>query len=483
MIWLRARERIRAPGVLALALVTAWCTGCPWGEDPTLDDDTTACAPPVITSIDGDGTQAVVVDDWDLTEGILDPQPAEHRFQEAWIVSGEHLDCEPAKDWEFELAPADGVSTHHFTQADGLVFDINYPGANTMEQRLLLPTDPARFGIPLAAYGAAFVLTLTNPTGGSAQAQTFILQGEQGVPGLDGVDGGNCWDLIGDANGDNITDADDCLPGESQCPFGYDVTDYSTAGGAICENPLNGDEMVQVGDFWIDRYEISIWDGPDWFATQYGYHDVTQDNYDSVGFYDNGNWEAPLYAWSFESVTPSRYMTWFQAQQACELSGKSLCTNEQWQAAAAGTHDETHYCNIDHLMLEATGHNNNSCESSWGAVDMVGNLWEWVALWEGHPGWNGITNQMSPEYGTDGYFAGGETYDFMPSYGISDSWRPYSPGISGNGDDEDEYFGPAAVLRGGAWSDASSAGVFALHLHHGPSHSGSSIGARCCRQE
>ena len=45
------------------------------------------------------------------------------------------------------------------------------------------------------------------------------------------------------------------------------------------------------------------------------------------------------YAVSVAGVLPSTCLTWFQAEQACRLSGKRLITNQEWQAAAAGTPD------------------------------------------------------------------------------------------------------------------------------------------------
>jgi len=50
-------------------------------------------------------------------------------------------------------------------------------------------------------------------------------------------------------------------------------------------------------------------------------------------------------------VLPSGCITWFQANQACLLSGKRLLTNREWQGAAAstpdpGTDNGTTDCNI-----------------------------------------------------------------------------------------------------------------------------------------
>jgi formylglycine-generating enzyme required for sulfatase activity len=93
-----------------------------------------------------------------------------------------------------------------------------------------------------------------------------------------------------------------------------------------------------------------------------------------------------IYAVSLPGVTPSAFITWFQAQQACTNSGKRLPSNAEWQAAVAGTPDPgpdngTTDCNTaSAIFVSATG-TRSSCVSARGAFDMVGNLWEWVAEW------------------------------------------------------------------------------------------------------
>ena len=46
-----------------------------------------------------------------------------------------------------------------------------------------------------------------------------------------------------------------------------------------------------------------------------------------------------IFAVSLPGVKPSANITWFQAQAACESSGKRLPSNAEWQAAVAGTPD------------------------------------------------------------------------------------------------------------------------------------------------
>lgn len=333
-------------------------------------------------------------------------------------------------------------------------------------------------------------------------AQVFVLQGEQGPVGETPIDctGLGCTvdqNLVvqgaleietGTFSGDltisgsayaGAVDVESLsvtgryeLPG---CPEGYQLNV-----GDVCEleiSPGVYDEMVAVGDFWIDRYEMSIWNQETCTGSQFG---AGVDNYDSAQFYEDGNWDSELYACSLADESPSLAMTWYQAQQACALAGKSLCTSAQWQAAVAGTPDDT-TCNIDHGGVEDTG-SNPGCISAWGAMDLVGNLSEWVADWQGHVGNNGVPNTYNIEYGEDAYFSGGPWPASMLDGGVSGSWRALSGAIDGGGDGQGEHFGPAATSRGGSWGSGEAAGAFYLYLQTGPSFGGSDLGARCCVQ-
>ena len=274
------------------------------------------------------------------------------------------------------------------------------------------------------------------------------------------------------------------LKTDPDCPPGY--TKDTTAPSSITVCKKGSDEMVKVGDFWVDRYEASLVDAATWKSgqcsgsgTQYGAG--TSDDYPST-FPDSGNWTTQVYACSVAGNTPSRMMTWFQAQQACLLSGKTLCTNAQWQGAAAGTYDAGKYngaaggsCHTGGSAARKTGSAGKvpgasaSCISQWGAEDMIGNLWEWVAWW-GQAGKNWMSSDgesTSPWPSSGGYGDGGDKTWNINGRAANPSW------INGS---------PAAARRGGNWGNGPDAGVFAVSLGNGPSYWGTSHGARCCRQ-
>lgn len=221
-----------------------------------------------------------------------------------------------------------------------------------------------------------------------------------------------------------------------------------------CQGNSASDVMVKVGPLCVDKYEASVWSNADGTGTQYG----TAGNDYPGTFPKNGNWTAPLYAVSKAGVLPSASLTWFQAQQACALSGKRLLTNAEWQMAAAGTPDST-ACNVSTSVVANTGAN-ASCVSNYQVNDMVGNVWEWVADWM-----QGNTNPWSPSTGTTN-----ATYGSDLMYGTNPAT------YQGGGQNM-----PAALVRGSSCGDGAFAGVFALSATNAPSLSLDGVGFRCAR--
>jgi formylglycine-generating enzyme required for sulfatase activity len=258
-----------------------------------------------------------------------------------------------------------------------------------------------------------------------------------------------------------------------------------------------------VGDFWIDRYEAVIADETYWAAGGCGGPGNTYGNGPAYpgSFPFTGNWTAKLYACSKSGIKPSMGMTWFQAQEACAASGKRLCANEEWQAAAAGTFDQgsnngsvNTRCNTQAGNKERnTGlagdkpGDGDCCVSRWGAEDMIGNLWEWVAMW----------GQAGPDSGVaNGQYIG--RVDGTPAVEIG-GFAGFSPETTGQGDGTWNVAGtatgcdrngsacarkiglPFAGVRGGDWGNGTKGGAFAISFDNGPSYNGSTVGFRCCR--
>ncbi len=163
-----------------------------------------------------------------------------------------------------------------------------------------------------------------------------------------------------------------------------------TEDGAGDERP---ERTVFVSAFHIDRHEVTVaeyeacvrdrsctepYSGPDAYRLQFE-GDFT-------------NWGKPERA-----LHPVNAVTWFQANTYCGWANKRLPTEAEWEKAARGTEgqrypwgDEDPDC--DWIVMDDGG---DGCgrESTWpvgskprgaspyGALDMSGNVWEWVADW------------------------------------------------------------------------------------------------------
>lgn len=211
---------------------------------------------------------------------------------------------------------------------------------------------------------------------------------------------------------------------------------------AVCKGNSTGDVMVKAGSICIDRYEASIWTAPTGGTQITGALPCNANGQDCQG---------KIFARSVAGVAPRAGLTWFQAQQALANSGKRLPTNAEWQAAVAGTPDST-ACNVSTGSVANTGAN-AGCISSWGANDMVGNLWEWVADWDEQA--NDCDNWPATDYGSDLTCVGG------------------APGGASTTDNF-----PGALIRGGSTVIGTDAGPFAVLGSAQPSLSSDFIGLR-----
>ena len=273
----------------------------------------------------------------------------------------------------------------------------------------------------------------------------------------------------------------------NDCPAGYE-RDVSAMGITLCVRTIAGgrDEMVKVGTgasaFWVDRYEASVFNSA---GVQFGTNSA---NY-APGLAPNGQWgdgmRNTLLAVARRSIQPSRWITWFQAHAVCRSAGKQLITRTAWFAAADGLvaidpdagldgagSGETR-CNTASSSTRATGAG-VGCASTWGAQDMIGNLWEWSDEW--YAGAGHAERTMS--FGQD------SIGDAGPPRAPNARW-PTGYGDDGTGNvnsyvDYPQGFGiPAAALRGGDFRVGTVAGVFLMALDHAPTVASGVLGFRC----
>ena len=159
----------------------------------------------------------------------------------------------------------------------------------------------------------------------------------------------------------------------------------------------------------VDRYEESLWDVPPSHASlikrlregKATLADLKLGGAKQVGcasapfrlnaipqsFPVYGNYTTPLYAASVAGVLPTTCISVYQAAVACQIAGKRLLTNAEWNAAAKGTPETstdngTTDCNTGSPGKPTRGPSRTgartSCRSEAGVFDAVGNAWEWT---------------------------------------------------------------------------------------------------------
>jgi len=196
---------------------------------------------------------------------------------------------------------------------------------------------------------------------------------------------------------------DECTKGERTCKDGqtYTIcqedqngflknTELKCDAGTICLKKLCCPlDMVEADGFCIDIYEAIVSSAPDCSLKIIG---QSGDNY-PTGFPDDVDLEknppsAILYTCSRAGVLPSRFITYNQAKAVCLLSGKRLCTKDEFILACTGGHSDYYYpygaqwlqnCN-DYSSLPIARETGSmaKCVSDFGVYDLSGNVEEWV---------------------------------------------------------------------------------------------------------
>ena len=198
---------------------------------------------------------------------------------------------------------------------------------------------------------------------------------------------------------------------------------------------------VALDSFWIDQTEVT--------NAQYGRCVAAR----TCSAPTTCSWGEPTYVDSAKADHPVICVTWQAARIYCEWAGGRLPTEAEWEYAARGPdasiypwgdefdgtrvnscdincpHDDQKVTDYDDGHAQTAPVGSYPSGAGWcGALDMAGNVWEWVADWHGPYPLARQTNPTGPESGSERLLRGGSWYDHN-EYGFlqASSRHPYDP--------------------------------------------------------
>ncbi len=230
--------------------------------------------------------------------------------------------------------------------------------------------------------------------------------------------------------------ADTCAWSTTEPPAGCDPEMVFVPEGEFPMGQEGGDpdqlpvHAVSLDAFWIDRTEVTV---DAFLACKTAGSCTTPDAASNC----NSNH-------ADRGAEPFNCATWDQATAYCTWAGKRLPTEAEWEKAARGVDGRTYpwgedtptcsYAVISDPNAHGAGCGSHTTlpdgskpggESPYGALDMTGNVWEWVNDWYGDTYYSTspASNPPGPESGTYRVFRGGGLFDSVDDLQLPAAFR------------------------------------------------------------
>jgi len=176
-------------------------------------------------------------------------------------------------------------------------------------------------------------------------------------------------------------------------------------GGDSDETPIRN---IKLKDFWIFKYEVTNQEYSQCVEAKKCKSPKAFDSYTVKNYYGNSGYDN----------YPVVNLTWQQASDYCQWIGGSLPTEAQWEIAARGVdgriypwgnnlpdRDYANYASNNGDTMEVGSFENGMSPNR--AMDMAGNVWEWVEDRYGDYEAGDLENPSGPNSGSERVIRGG----------------------------------------------------------------------------